>query len=388
MVSLWPWRGTDDSPASFEKTLSTLSGKITRATTRLDTYRQQARSFRALWTLYTTFAYLLYAIILGLVLGWQNWTALEYAGVAGGPVIIYLVRLIVGKFYEYRINRTQNYLDDLQKQRDTTIEKLKEATKYNSTQQLLEKYGAESPKPGKNAKGEPTQNGPPVPPQPNLPPVSRTGIAPPPTANIRRSNVGLPPSHTPSPPPPSAHDSIPPNLDNGFESQSPHAPDEPEFAPNAFNGPPPPDPSIMGQQPPHTQYSDYGQHRWYDRLVDVLLGEDETLPKNRLALICAQCRLINGQAPPGVKNLEEVGRWRCGGCGSWNGHDSASEARRVIADIQEQTRSHRNDDAASERDTPEPEVKSEGDQTDEGEVEQLNPPKTRRRGRPPKGGKK
>lgn len=314
---------------------------------------------------------------------------------------IYLVRLIVGKFYEYRISKTQKYLDDLQNQRDATIEKLKEATKYNSTQQLLEKYGAESPNSARDTKEEPKQGGPTLAPQSNLPPVSRTGIAPPPTANIRRTSAGPLPSHTP-PPPPTFHDPVPPTLNDGLENRDPHAPDEPGFAPNAFSGPPPPStPPAAVQQPHETQYSDYGQQgRWYDRLVDVLLGEDETLPKNRLALICAQCRLVNGQAPPGVKNLGEVERWRCGGCGSWNGHDSTSEARKVIADIQEQTRSYRNSHehgesgiaAASamreaESDTSGPEVKAEEDQTD-GEVEEPDPPKTKRRGRPPKGGKK
>lgn len=57
----------------------------------------------------------------------------------------------------------------------------------------------------------------------------------------------------------------------------------------------------------------------------MLLGEDETLPHNRLALICQTCRLVNGQAAPGVKTLEEVGRWRCGGCGAWNGPEPAEK---------------------------------------------------------------
>jgi hypothetical protein len=77
----------DSSPAFFEKTLSTLSEKITRATTRLDLHRQHARRFKALWTLYTTFVYLLYSIILALVLGWQNWGVKEYAAIVGGPVV-------------------------------------------------------------------------------------------------------------------------------------------------------------------------------------------------------------------------------------------------------------------------------------------------------------
>ena len=107
MVSLWPFRvsphhrqspihqptikphsqAEDTSPASFEKALAALSTKITRATTRLDLHRQHARRFKALWTLYTTFAYLLYSIIIALVLGWQNWGITEYGAIIGGPIL-------------------------------------------------------------------------------------------------------------------------------------------------------------------------------------------------------------------------------------------------------------------------------------------------------------
>lgn len=59
------------------------------------------------------------------------------------------------------------------------------------------------------------------------------------------------------------------------------------------------------------------------------MGEDETAVRNRVALICERCRLVNGQAPPGTKGLEEVGRWKCGGCGAMNGVES--EARRMLA---------------------------------------------------------
>ena len=68
--------------------------------------------------------------------------------------------------------------------------------------------------------------------------------------------------------------------------------------------------------------------------MDLLLGEDEMNPKNRLVLICKQCRLVNGQAPPGVKTLEDVGKWRCLECGSMNGEES--EAKKLVAEIQKQ----------------------------------------------------
>jgi hypothetical protein len=67
--------------------LSTLSTKIAQSTTRLDQQRQTARRFKALWTLYSTFAYLFYSIVLALVLGWESWGVKEYAAIAGGPVL-------------------------------------------------------------------------------------------------------------------------------------------------------------------------------------------------------------------------------------------------------------------------------------------------------------
>ncbi|KAJ5376233.1 hypothetical protein N7509_013119 [Penicillium cosmopolitanum] len=292
MVSLWPWRGEDNSPANFEKTLSTLSTKIAEATTRLDQHRSSARRFKALWTLYSTFAYLFYSIVLALVLGWESWGVKEYAAIAGGPVLIYVVRTFGSRIFDYRITRIQRRLDDYNKQRDATIEKLKVATKYNSTQQLLEKYGGESPKqfpsPNTNTNAGPGSTEKRNPPTPSQP-VARTGLPPPPTANIRRA------------PPP---------------GQQPLA-GPPGFAPNAF--------------PSSGQYIE--QPHWYDRLLDVLLGEDEMQPRNRMAMICASCRLVNGQAPPGIKTPEELGRWRCGSCGAWNGVES--ETTKMLSSLRQ-----------------------------------------------------
>lgn len=222
--------------------------------------------------------------------------------------------------FDYRINRSQNYLDSLNKQRDETIEKLKVATKYNSTQQLLEKYGGESPKPkstNKNAGTKKKDNNQQQKQraQDNVP--ERTGIPPPPTANIRRypQNEAAPSPYNQPRPSPRNEKPLPPP-----PSTVATYTDQPGFAPNAF----PP-----SAQP---QYASGGTPKWYDRLMDVLLGEDETSPKNRLVLICQNCRLVNGQAPPGIKSLGELGRWRCGNCGAWNGEET--EARKVIADIQ------------------------------------------------------
>jgi endoplasmic reticulum junction formation protein lunapark len=75
------------STASFEKTLSTLSTKITSNQARLDKLRASSRRVRVLWTLNLSFAYLVYGIVLLLVIGYQNMGVYEWAGLAGGPFL-------------------------------------------------------------------------------------------------------------------------------------------------------------------------------------------------------------------------------------------------------------------------------------------------------------
>ncbi|KAI4155748.1 MAG: hypothetical protein LQ340_000794 [Diploschistes diacapsis] len=316
--------------ASFEKSLSAISAKITRATTDLDSCRQRSRRFKALWTLYSSFAYLLYIMIIGLVVGFKNCGIYDYTALVGGSVIIYAVRLVLSTYYNYRISKLQSHVNSLQKQRDNIITKLKAATKYDSTQQLLEKYGGtparpkQKPvtqqKPSSETKGlSNSRNG-----------TGRTNVMPPPTANIPQPPRSGPASapNSPNPSAPVTPRSNPPYLaaaTTPLSAQQRHtdsfSPDDSaEFAPNAFST------STHYAQ----AYSDGGS-KWYDRLLDVLLGEDETNAKNRLALICGSCRLVNGQAPPGVKRLEDVGKWRCSGCGRMNGAED--EGKRLVAEI-------------------------------------------------------
>ncbi|KAK5117966.1 hypothetical protein LTR62_004010 [Meristemomyces frigidus] len=320
MVSFWPFKGDDSSAASFEKVLSQLSTKINRASAQNDTFRQKQRRYKVLWTLYTTFAYILVATILTLVTGYQRWGAVEYTAIVGSPVLIFAIRTALDAYYNYRVANTQSYLNDLHKQRDQAIQKLKAATKYDSTQQLLDKYGgtprktASSPQPAKKRKSD----------GPQLAQGSRTGFAPPPTANIQRPSTSGGPA-------PSAQSASTRN----FTAPVPSAPGPPqqppsvneEFAPNAFSLSPPIPPALNRQA--SAQYSE--GHKWYDRILDVVLGEDETQAKNRLALICHSCRLVNGQAPPGARTAEDIGRWRCSSCQAWNG--TASEHGQILSQI-------------------------------------------------------
>jgi LSD1 subclass zinc finger protein len=225
---------------------------------------------------------------------------------------IYGIRYALTSYFDYRISNTDKFLKKLNKDRDATIERLKEATKYNSTQQLLEKYGA-SPKQEKQLPS-PAQKSPQGPQKPGQAPGPRTGLAPPPTANIQRPQ-GQPQPVTPqrgssnvsSPQGPSPPQQSPPDAPSA------------EFAPNAFGS------ADLPRQFAAAPATTFTQTHWYDRILDALLGEDETQPKNRLALICSECRLVNGQAPPGAKDVNDVGRWRCSSCHAWNGKEKPRE---------------------------------------------------------------
>lgn len=212
-------------------------------------------------------------------------------------------------------------MEELHQQREKTIEKLKDATKYNTTQELLKKYG-DSPTLhissgmliGSEPKSRDVDNG--------IPGAGKISSIPPPTANIPRKSGQE--YHYQTTLPPLAESLSSAVIPKGAAKRTPSTALQTtaEFAPNSFPAAAP-------------QYAQYDQGaRWYDRLIDVLLGEDESLPRNRLALICMNCRLVNGQAPPGAKGPEDVGKWRCFGCGTMNGDET--ETTKLSATVEEE----------------------------------------------------
>lgn len=151
---------------------------------------------------------------------------------------------------------------------------------------------------------------------------NRTGMPPPPTANIQRQNIphssqGMAQQAGPFPSGSQQRLSSP--------AQNQRSDVSAEFSPNAFDGSRPPAQSVAGQG----QYE--LQNHWYDRIMDLLLGEDETASKNRIVLICKQCRLVNGQAPPGTNSLAELGMWKCMACGAMNGE--VDEGKRLVKEV-------------------------------------------------------
>ena len=266
---------------------------------------------------------------------------LEWTGMAGGPVLITLVRTITTIYFDYRIERLSKRLKDLQDARAKTIQKLKDATKYDSTQELLEKYGGSDIRSKKSKKkveeddGEPKERRQPSHGQQGHH-VARTGLPPPPTANIQRRSVT--PTIVFPHPPPQRHESPSPRPPSSMAGDS-----VAEFAPNAFDRNTPP-PNFMQMAPP--RLAPQSEPHWYDRILDTLLGEDETAAKNRIVLICSKCRLVNGQAPPGTKSLSDLGKWKCMSCGALNGE--LDEGKRIMQEMLSKRNSIKRQDIPAE----------------------------------------
>lgn len=241
---------------------------------------------------------------------------------------IYVTRTTLAAYYNYRIESLSSRLKEQQTERANTIKKLKEATKYNSTLELLEKYGGAEGKAqprGDSADDDDTQEGDgrdrrsrhDAEGRSSAGSTGRTNLPPPPTANIQRQQ----PSPAPGPGHPGP-DTAPHQPQGANPPNS--IPVTEEFAPNAFAQSPPPPQA-------YARYDSAAEPHWYDRVLDLLLGEDETAAKNRIVLVCEGCRLVNGQAPPGTRSLGEMGLWKCMGCGAMNGE--VDEGTKIVQEV-------------------------------------------------------
>ncbi|KAK6347806.1 hypothetical protein TWF718_005631 [Orbilia javanica] len=343
MVSLWPFGGQDNSPDAFEKKLSSLAAQILDHEKRLIRLRTRGRRIKGLWTLYTLIAWVIYASILTLVVRLENANIYQIGVLGGSPFVVYVIRQSIKRYYEWRVHNVDASLETYREQQKETIEKLKAVTKYDSTQALLDKYTKTATTTGAELNPPPVLQG-------NGPNQARPGQQPnTPPGTLRKRHGSAHKGNTASPSPnrlqaERRHDDrpgtpllneIPPHeiLPHEFPPQEGFPPAI--FPPHMVGGVPPVMENIpMGQfMPPPPE--EPRQPQWYDRFLDVLLGEDEMSAKNRYALICSNCRQVNGLAPPGTTNIEDV-RYICGRCGAENGKPEVKELIGKLAEEQQQ----------------------------------------------------
>jgi endoplasmic reticulum junction formation protein lunapark len=239
---------------------------------------------------------------------------------------VYGARRAVGWWYTRKIDREVETKEILKTRLEEKIEELKEKSDYYNTQQLLKRFDSKSaPRP---SLPDTLRESPPQQQRHPQHQSSSNDIRQNPTVdtlrqrgNSRSSLPPLPPPITPAtfavPPPVPAQQNIP------------------QFHPSAFS--PPPSPILPVQQQPKT---------FLDRVLDLLVGEDENAADRRYALICRHCRAHNGLAPPGER-AEEVG-YLCGRCGGWNGPEPNTQSHKTQTAKEQKAESNTEEEAVEQ----------------------------------------
>lgn len=286
---------------------------------------------------------------------------------------IYLGRQLFVWFYDRRITRSETALADLTSRRGDTIEKLKTATKFYSTQTLLEKYGGGSEMTEDDRRSAMSRKGSLAgfdgqqslrmrnvnnlsqgsvrgkPPQMYL---SSSGHQQPQAPQPQNPGQGAAPQQSTSSGEPLSLSPSQLQVQEQLRQQQNlrplSLPGHPissiistQSSPTrtTFNIPAPPTAPAYAPPPgviDSLEAETDNARSWYDRLLDILIGEDETSTKARYALICSNCRMVNGLAPPGTKSLSEVGRWGCGRCGTMNGKDIEVKRKKGPATVRKE----------------------------------------------------
>ncbi|KAK9450923.1 uncharacterized protein V1518DRAFT_412083 [Limtongia smithiae] len=255
------------SPSSFEKILDKLSTQIRKSEIRAHSLRYAVRRIVSLITIYALLGYI--SLVAYVVVFKKFADPLFVVGSIGVPFLTWVMRKLVQIVYGRMISRQENKLEELKESRKAKIEELKSSTKYYSTKSLLDRFDAE----GADDFNEELEE-------------QRRGRA-----------------------------------------EGRQIPGEAMLLEGGMN------PTVLkpaycfGQADSIKQLESldayrYGQSTWYDKLFDLLAGEDERSPRNRYALICSNCLSHNGLAPPGQEPKDVV--YMCPRCGTWNPLKGAS----------------------------------------------------------------
>ncbi|RIA93507.1 hypothetical protein C1645_762172 [Glomus cerebriforme] len=267
---------------NYEKILSELDDDIGRAEVRLREIRIRERSALIIWIVYSMLVYVAYVAgywyFVYMSIEEEGWDFMKIAPVFTGPFLIVIGYRFLALWYKRKETNEISQLEHLRAKQRLKVEELKKKTGYYTTKTLLERYDS--------SKGQVNQQNAPVQPIQNVPVRPGQPINP----NLRQRNV------TNSPVP-------------GI---------------NGINGDPRSNGTLsveshVGGNVPHSNSFDQSspnpitplQRRWYDKLVDVIVGDDE----QKYALICQTCFTWNGLAYPA--DFEDV-QYYCKKCNHFN----------------------------------------------------------------------
>ncbi|KAI8874278.1 hypothetical protein GQ42DRAFT_51658 [Ramicandelaber brevisporus] len=321
----------------FESILASLEDRIVKGERRLNDLqtRQQSAAFSVLiyglfvWGMYAAIVYLRF--FSGLQAGdgldgeilMEQWLGHVILLVLGIPCLHY-TRVLTIAYYRGQRKKQIDQLKKLTAEKTSKLEELKKKTAFYETKNLLEKYEARKPptqqplsikSPQQQQQQQRPQHGQQQPVRPALPPIPASGK---PGAPQQPQQMSMKPMQQQKP-------ALLPATGRGPMSPTHNAQRPPDSTGTIVNAPlsssvfPTPAGAVpmagvvrvtdLNKQVGSSSVGG-GTRAWYDRLVDKLVGEEES-PENKYALICKRCFEHNGLVLP--EEIYTV-KYRCPVC--------------------------------------------------------------------------
>ncbi|KAI8346060.1 hypothetical protein B0O80DRAFT_470264 [Mortierella sp. GBAus27b] len=293
------------SSDDYEKILSDLDSNIRKAELRLSAINLRERRVMSHWLIYSVLIWLGYTAAFALYLNREYYREPQIWALVLAPVVMGLPAVLVGRsliseWYKRAKTNEESQLSLLRADQRLKVEELKKRTAYYSTRTLLERYDPQSLRAGgpksPGADGRPDsgrQNGQPNPQQPNMmDPGLRQRQGP---GGMNAQGIPAGPGHSKGAQPPVGQ-----GLPNG-----PHGPHNPPFHPNQ--------PHPSGARPHPYGPPPTNERHWYDKIVDVIVGDEG--PDTKYALVCGQCYTHNGLVLP--QEIEDI-QYVCPKCNHFN----------------------------------------------------------------------
>ncbi|KAG0244203.1 hypothetical protein BGW41_000190 [Actinomortierella wolfii] len=323
------FRQKDES--DYEKILSDLDTNIRKAELRLAAIRLREKRVLGLWLVYSVLAWFAYLGVFFLYLHDQYRELSEWGLFAAplvlGPVVIYLGRHVITVWYKRKKTYEENQLNLLRDSQRMKVEELKKKTAYYTTKTLLERYdptvrsssqrgpdgrlsaGPMNGHPGQMDQGLRHRGGP-----TNMP-DGRMGESNGPQQKQQVPPMGMSTGMQARPGQPGS--GFPPGAQPMHNGQAPHLQPPQLITPQ------------HGGMPHMTHAPQPQQKHWYDKIVDVIVGDEG--PDTKYALICGQCFTHNGLALP--NEIDDI-QYYCPNCNFFNPSRKRTRMAKLGASLQ------------------------------------------------------
>lgn len=317
--------------------MAQIAQRIARSQQLLLNTNIRQRKVTGLFTLYSIIIYIIYATVLFINYSSNLASITVYHGstIILFPVLIYGIRRLLTFYFTRLISARTERIKVLKEEQKEKIEDLKQSTNFYSTKALLERFDSSFPQQEKKSQQQQRGN------KSSSSTATSTSSTDPVSLNqqnqavlrnrnakgnnqnqsssTKKTSMGVAENFEFAPDLPSLQQKQTQNAQPGQANTQLTAQQLDHQVAAGFPGQPPFSSSSSLAPVHNTAY----QPHWYDRILDMIVGEDEYSPKSRYALICESCRNHNGLAQPG--ELPQYVVYICPHCGHRNGIENTKK---------------------------------------------------------------